>query len=99
GSSCGSVIDQNCRQGPAPSSAAASYCCGGMFCMAARYRRKLNPTVHHTVAITIAIMFVSGFCNQAIGSRPSAVRMLFAAPICGLKIHTQICEMTVDASR
>src|SRR5690349_24405419 len=93
------TIENSCRHLPAPSIAAASNCCSGMFCKAARYSRKLKPIVHHSVVTTTEIIATFGSCNHATGPIPNSASTPLIRPSFGLYIQDQNITTTVEASR
>src|SRR6476661_130959 len=70
-----------------------------MFCSAARYSRKLKPTVHQTVAITMAHIATEGSFSQATGGMPRLASKSLNSPSSGLYIQAKKSETTVEASR
>ncbi|CAM5683275.1 hypothetical protein SGRIM128S_09786 [Streptomyces griseomycini] len=79
----------------APSSLAASYRWPGMPWRAARYSRKLNPTVHHRVWITMASMAYDLSVSQGV----SIPRVWLNRPMPWVNSHCHMLAATVDGSR
>src|SRR3954447_5932193 len=76
----GIVIPLICCQGEAPSMAEDSYSSRGMSCRPARYRTKLKPRVHHTVAIAIEVIAQLGSPSHAGAVMPILSREAVASP-------------------
>jgi hypothetical protein len=83
----GSVMCQKRRAGPAPSSAADSYCSCGTSSNAARMMIISSPDPHSTKRVSEGLA-MSGSLNHSPPSMPSQRRIRFTGPNSGLNTNT-----------
>src|SRR5699024_10391149 len=98
GRSNGSVMLENFRHDPAPSSEAASYISSGMFWRPEYRTTRLNGTPSQMFAIVTDSRAVSGEVSQLIRSPPKARSTELTIPLSLLSIHAHVDADTISGS-
>src|SRR5688500_18312698 len=94
GRKLGRVMERNCCQRFAPSTAAASYRSAEMACIPARKMIVLNPIVHHSVAM-LTVIQAHGFDARKFGLDPKIDSSVVGMnPALLLNIHHQVSPTT-----
>src|SRR4028119_2385794 len=90
GRSSGTVIAVICCQGPAPSIDAASYTSSEISWMAAVYRMKLKPKVHHKVSSVTANQAPVVLPKKSGAVSPNHEKALVIRPVSGVYMKAKI---------
>src|ERR1700722_2027841 len=96
--SSGMVIERICCHGEAPSMAAASYVSSGMSWMAAVYRMKLKPNVHHNVSRVTASQAPEVLPRKFGADSPTPLNSLLMSPVCGVYMNAKMRQTTEDGT-
>src|SRR4028119_949191 len=98
GRSSGTVIAVICCQGPAPSMAAASYTSSEISWMAAVYRMKLKPKVHHKVSSTTANQAPDVVPKKSGAVRPIQPNAFVINPVSGVYMKAKIKQTAEEGT-
>src|SRR4051794_14116262 len=98
GRSRGAVINRICCHGPAPSIVAASYTSSEISWMAAVYRMKLKPNVHHKVRRTTANQAPEVLPKKSGAVSPNQPKALVIRPVSGVYMKAKIRHTAAEGT-